>query len=115
MRVRVRFTIIARVSSATDTRAWRALVEHQRDIEPLHLRDLFREDPGRAARMSLRAGPLYCDYSKHRATARTLELLVELAEERGLSRAIDAMFAGEAINATEGRAVLHVALRNRSQ
>jgi len=78
------------------------------------LRALFAEDPGRFEAMSLRLGDLLLDYSKNRATAETLDLLLRLARDRGLEARRDAMVAGEKINTTEGRAVLHTALRNRS-
>jgi glucose-6-phosphate isomerase len=92
-------------------RAWQALAAHRKEIEGLHLRTLFSEDPERAERFSLEAGGLYLDYSKNRITDETLRLLLALAEEAGLRRRIDAMFGGERINTTEQRAVLHVALR----
>ena len=90
---------------------WRALAEHRKEIEQQHLRTLFAEDPKRGERLSLQAEGLYLDYSKNRITDETLRLLLELAEGCGLRSRIDAMFAGEKINTTEGRAVLHVALR----
>jgi len=93
------------------TPAWAALEEHAAAIRETHLRDLFAADPARGERMTAEAAGLYLDYSKHRATEETLALLVRLAEERGLSTRIDAMFSGERINETEGRSVLHVALR----
>ena len=91
--------------------AWQALEKHHRAIEHQHLRDLFAADPGRGERLVVEAEGVYFDYSKHRVTDATLALLVELAEECGLRERIDAMFAGEHINVTEDRAVLHVALR----
>jgi glucose-6-phosphate isomerase len=91
--------------------AWTALESHHRQIERLHLRQLFAEDPRRGERMVLEAAGVYLDYSKHRVTDDTLRLLVALAHESGLRARIDAMFAGEKINMTEQRAVLHVALR----
>jgi glucose-6-phosphate isomerase len=94
-----------------ETPAWAALEEHAAAIRPMHLRDLFAADPARGERMTAEGAGLYLDYSKHRATDETLRLLLRLAEERGLSGRIDAMFSGERINATEGRPVLHVALR----
>jgi glucose-6-phosphate isomerase len=97
-----------------ETAAWRALSEHARALSRTHIRDLFAADPGRAARMTRTIAGLRVDFSKHRATDETLQLLVALAEQRGLLRAIERMFAGEKINVTEDRAVLHVALRNRS-
>lgn len=94
--------------------AWRALQAHQQEVEPLHMRDLFVLDPGRFARFSLRLGDILFDYSKNRITVETMALLVSLAHQAGLEGAIAAMFAGQKINTTEGRAVLHVALRNRA-
>jgi glucose-6-phosphate isomerase len=91
--------------------AWKALEEHHDEVRELHLRELFADDPTRGERLTLEAVGLYLDYSKNRVTDETLRLLVELAEESGLRERIDAMFAGEHINVTEDRAVLHVALR----
>jgi glucose-6-phosphate isomerase len=90
---------------------WKALAEHRRKIEGLHLRDLFRDDPERGERLALDAVGLYLDYSKNLVTDETLRLLFELALGAGLRKRIDAMFRGEKINLTEQRAVLHVALR----
>ena len=90
---------------------WKALAEHRRKIEGLHLRDLFRDDPERGERLALDAVGLYLDYSKNLVTDETLRLLFELALGVGLRERIDAMFRGEKINLTEQRAVLHVALR----
>jgi glucose-6-phosphate isomerase len=94
--------------------AWRMLAEHQREIAQVHMRDLFADDPGRFERFSLRFGDLLFDYSKNRITDQTLSLLMDLARQMGLSAKIEAMFRGDRINVTESRAVLHVALRNRS-
>jgi glucose-6-phosphate isomerase len=91
--------------------AYRALEEHHRRVRGVHLRELFADDPQRATRMTAEAEGIFLDYSKNRATEETLRLLVELAEQSGLRARIDAMFAGEHINLTEDRAVLHVALR----
>ncbi len=91
--------------------AWKALVEHHAEIGARHLRELFASDPGRGERLTIEALGLYLDYSKNRITDETLRLLVQLAGESGLRERIDAMFRGEKINATEKRAVLHVALR----
>ncbi|HEX3455737.1 MAG TPA: glucose-6-phosphate isomerase [Gaiellaceae bacterium] len=91
--------------------AWKALEKHYRSLEREHLRDLFAADPDRGTRFVLEAEGIYLDYSKNRVTDTTLELLVRLADECGLRARIDAMFAGEHINVTEDRAVLHVALR----
>ena len=91
--------------------AWRALLEHYKKVSTLHLRDLFAADAGRGERLSVEAAGLYLDYSKNRVTDETLVLLLRLAAESGLRERIAAMFAGEKINVTEDRAVLHVALR----
>jgi glucose-6-phosphate isomerase len=93
------------------TSEWAALEKHAGAMRAAHLRDLFAADPGRGERMVAEAAGLYLDYSKHRVTDETLELLLRLAEARDVPGRITAMFAGERINATEGRAVLHVALR----
>src|SRR5919106_865759 len=95
----------------TATPEWKALREHCEQIQRVHLRDLFADDPRRGETMTLEIDGLYLDYSKNRVTAETIGLLVALAERAGLRRRIDAMFAGEKINVTEDRAVLHVALR----
>jgi glucose-6-phosphate isomerase len=97
--------------SPADGAAWNALKAHHGVIGGVHLRRLFADDPERGTRMAAEAAGLYVDYSKHRITDETVRLLVKLAEERGLRARIDAMFGGGAINVTEKRAVLHVALR----
>jgi glucose-6-phosphate isomerase len=91
--------------------AWKALVAHHRQIEGLHMRGLFANAPNRGERLAVEAVGIYLDYSKNRVTEQTLDLLLQLAEEAGLRARIDAMFRGEKINASEKRAVLHVALR----
>ncbi|WP_165865800.1 glucose-6-phosphate isomerase [Vallicoccus soli] len=96
---------------AVGTPAWEALSRHHDDVAGAHLRDLFAQDPSRAREMVVDAADLHLDLSKHRATRETLRLLVEVAEAAGLRERIDAMFAGERINTTEDRAVLHTALR----
>lgn len=93
--------------------AWSALEDHKEQIEPLQMRQLFAEDPGRFETFSLRLGDLLFDYSKNRVTQKTMAKLVALAEAARVPETRDAMFAGEKINVTEDRAVLHVALRNR--
>ena len=93
------------------TPEWMALADHARQADALRLRDLFADDPTRAEHLTLDAGDLHLDYSKNRVTRATLDLLVALAERAGLERRRDEMFRGERINVTEGRAVLHVALR----
>ncbi len=91
--------------------AWKALENHQQKQGGVHLRNLFAQDPGRGERYTAQAAGLFLDYSKNRVTDETLGMLKKLAEESGLRERIDAMFRGEKINITEGRAVLHVALR----
>ena len=91
--------------------SWKALASHYREMEKVHLRQLFASDPGRGERLTLEAAGIFLDYSKNRITDETLRLLLKLAEESGLRERIDAMFRGEKINLTENRAVLHVALR----
>src|SRR2546425_6858904 len=90
---------------------WKALDEHSRKLQPVHLRALFADDPARGQRFALEAAGLYLDYSKNRITDETVRRLLDLAEASGLRQRIDAMFRGERINVTEDRAVLHVALR----
>ena len=94
--------------------AWQALEAHAASTRAVHLRDLFAADPDRFGRLSFSQGPLFADYSKNRVTTETIGLLLELARSRNLEAARAAMFAGEHINITENRAVLHVALRNRA-
>jgi glucose-6-phosphate isomerase len=95
----------------TDSPAWQALARHYDDTRGLHLRDLFARDPARAERMSLEATGIHADLSKHRVTAETVELLLALADERGVASRRDAMLRGEHVNVTEDRPALHVALR----
>jgi glucose-6-phosphate isomerase len=96
------------------TAAFRLLHKHFEEIAAVHMRDLFTGDEQRAAKFSLRWKDFLFDYSKNRINQTTIDLLTQLANECGLRKAIDAQFAGVSINATEGRAVLHTALRNRS-
>ena len=91
--------------------AWKALAAHHAAVRGVHLRELFAKDAQRGERLTAEAAGLYLDYSKNRVTDETLALLRALAEACGLRARIDAMFAGEPINVTERRAVLHVALR----
>ena len=93
------------------TKAWAALEAHHSATAGTHLRELFAADPTRGTRLTAEAAGVYLDYSKNLVTDETLGLLLALAEETGLKTRIDAMFAGEAINNTENRAVLHTALR----
>ncbi len=91
--------------------SWKALEDHYRKIRNIHLRELFAGDQRRGERLTVEDAGLYFDYSKNLITEETLTLLFRLAEECGLRERIDAMFRGDAINVTEKRAVLHVALR----
>ncbi|HPX38079.1 MAG TPA: glucose-6-phosphate isomerase [Mycobacterium sp.] len=91
--------------------AWDALERHHDEIADKQLREFFAEDPARGTDLTLTVGDLYIDYSKHRVTRQTLRLLVDLARAAGLEKRRDAMFAGEHINTSENRAVLHTALR----
>jgi glucose-6-phosphate isomerase len=96
------------------TDEWQALAEHWAEIEPMQMRDLFQQAPERTEQMSLRQCGILLDYSKNRVTGRTLNLLLALAQSIDLDGWRRRMFSGERINITENRAVLHVALRNRS-
>jgi glucose-6-phosphate isomerase len=91
--------------------AWTALERHHQTVKDVHLRQLFAEDRKRGDRLAVEAAGIYLDYSKNRITDETLRLLLQLAEESGLRERIEAMFRGDSINVSEGRAVLHVALR----
>jgi glucose-6-phosphate isomerase len=100
-----------RQPSLTSTAAYQALHNHADQAKAWQMRDLFAADPQRFERLSAEAAGLFLDYSKNRLDGRTLELLAGLARERGVERLRDAMFAGDKINLTEQRAVLHTALR----
>ncbi len=102
------------MSQLTQSPAWLALHNHYEQARTWHLRELFATDPKRFERFSLRLDDLLFDYSKNRISEETVRLLVALAEQAGVPRTIERMFAGEKLNITENRAVLHVALRNRS-
>jgi glucose-6-phosphate isomerase len=95
----------------TSTTSYQSLRNHAVQAKNWQMRELFAQDPQRFERFSSEAAGLFLDYSKNRLDGRTLELLAELARERGVERLRDAMFAGEKINLTENRAVLHTALR----
>ncbi|HTV94710.1 MAG TPA: glucose-6-phosphate isomerase [Steroidobacteraceae bacterium] len=99
------------VGNATLDAAWAALEAHHAAIAATHLRELFAQDSARGERLTLEAVGIYLDYSKNRLTDETLGLLLRLAEAARLRQRIDAMFAGEPINVSENRAVMHVALR----
>jgi glucose-6-phosphate isomerase len=94
-----------------ETPEWDALTAHHAQVGEKHLRELFADDPLRGTSLTVTGADLYLDYSKNRLTTETVRLLVALADRAGLRQRIDAMFAGEHINTTEDRAVLHVALR----
>jgi glucose-6-phosphate isomerase len=96
------------------TKAWGKLEDHYKKISKTHLRELFEEDPERFHKFSLQLEDILFDYSKNRISEKTVQLLLDLAEECELDKAISAMFSGDVINATEKRAVLHTALRNFS-
>ena len=96
------------------TAAFKKLKTHHKTVSKMHLRDLFAEDPNRFKKFSIRLGDILFDYSKNRINGRTKSYLVQLAEECGLADAIEQLFTGGKINVTENRAVLHTALRNRS-
>jgi glucose-6-phosphate isomerase len=98
-----------------DLDIWKRLESHRDTIRGGHLREWFAADPDRFDRLSRRLGRMLIDYSKHLVTDETLQLLWQLARERGVEALRDRMFAGDRINTTEHRPVLHVALRNRSQ
>jgi glucose-6-phosphate isomerase len=96
------------------TAAYKKLKTHHKTISQKDIKTFFEEDPDRFKKFSIRMGDIVLDYSKNRINSRTRSYLVQLAEESGLADAIEQMFTGGKINATEGRAVLHTALRNRS-
>ncbi len=102
------------MSELTDCPAWDALARHHRQMADTHMRDLFARDPQRFTKFSLRCGEILLDYSKNRITDETMTLLLNLAQQRQVDAWREKMFAGEKINFTEHRAVLHTALRNRS-
>jgi len=103
------------MSALTRSPAWQALAAHRPSIDATSMRRLFAADPQRFARMSREACGLFVDWSKHRVTDETIELLLALARQQDVEGWRDRMFAGAKINGTEGRAVLHTALRNRSE
>ena len=98
-------------SDITGTAAWQKLRDHHAQIQSVHLRELFEKDPARGQELTVSAGDLYIDYSKHRIDRDTIGLLLELARSADLEARRDAMFEGEHINTSEDRAVLHTALR----
>jgi len=102
------------MSTLTQSAAWKALQAHRTEIDKTHMRTLFESDRARFEKFSLRLDDLIFDYSKNRITETTMKLLCDLAEQQKLADKIQAMFSGTKINLTEDRAVLHIALRNRS-
>lgn len=102
------------MSDLTRSAPWAALVAHHKTLAKVQMRDLFAQEPRRFDRFSLEVGPLFLDYSRNRLTNRTLSLLLDLARDADLEGWIDRLFAGEAVNHTEKRPALHIALRNRS-
>src|SRR6516165_9248954 len=95
-------------------KAWQSLQQHYEEMKSVHMRDLFKQDPQRFDKFSLRWNDILLDFSKNRITDKTLSLLHDLARESDLKGWTEKMFTGQKINTTEDRAVLHVALRNRS-
>ena len=102
------------MSDLTKSEAWQALQSHYEDIKNVHMRDLFSQDLKRFEKFSLRFDEILLDFSKNRITEKTLELLLDLAKQARINDWTEKMFNGEKINFTENRAVLHIALRNRS-
>ena len=102
------------MSKLTQSPAWKALEQHQREIAPQHMRAMFASDPQRFGKFSVRWNDFLLDYSKNRISERTMSLLFDLARVADLRTRSEQMFTGEKINSTENRSVLHIALRNRS-
>jgi len=102
------------MSKLTQSAAWKALEQHQREIAPQHMREMFASDPKRFEKYSVRWSDFLLDYSKNRISEQTMSLVFDLAHEADLKTRTEQMFSGEKINSTEHRSVLHVALRNRS-
>ena len=102
------------MSALTQSPAWKALSDHHRSVATVHMRELFARDPDRFKKFSVRWDDFLLDYSKNRVTLETIKLLFGLARDARLEAWRERMFEGEKINFTENRAVLHIALRNRS-
>ena len=102
------------MQSLTQIPVWQDLLRHRQAFDKIHMRDLFETDDSRAEKLSLQFGEILLDYSKNLVTDESLKLLMQLARDCGVEQLRDRMFAGDAINLTEQRAVLHTALRNRS-
>jgi glucose-6-phosphate isomerase len=96
----------------TTTGAWQQLVQHHQEMKKVQIKQLFKEDPERFKQYSIQYGDILFDYSKNIITQKTLQLLLQLADECKVPAAIEAMYTGEKINETENRSVLHIALRN---
>jgi len=107
--------VVAMQVKLTKTKEWVALQDHFEEIKEMHMRDMFKNDPKRAEKFTALFSQLRLDYSKNRITDKTMKLLIDLAKASGVEQAIEDMFTGKTINWTEKRAVLHVALRNRSK
>jgi glucose-6-phosphate isomerase len=105
---------LSRMSNLTQSPAYKALEAHYAQLANGQMRDLFKEDPDRFAKFSLKFNDILLDFSKNRITGETLKLLLDLARQANVESWRDRMFAGDKINITENRAVLHIALRNRS-
>ena len=99
------------MARVVDSVEWNALVAHFNQVKDRHLREFFADDPQRGEDLTATAGDLFLDYSKHRLTATTIGLLADVARRAGVEELRDAMFAGDPINVTEHRSVLHIALR----
>src|ERR1700755_1469560 len=104
-------TSVQTIPDITATPAWEALRRHHDQIGQTHLRQFFADDPDRGRDLTITVGDLYIDYSKHRITRETLQLLLDLARTANLEEHRDQMFSGAHINTSEDRAVLHTALR----
>ena len=102
------------MSSLIHSKAWIALQDHFQQIKDKTMREAFQQDTQRFYRFSVAFNDIVFDYSKNRINNQTLPLLIDLANQAGLQGKINALFLGEKINTTEHRAVLHTALRNRS-
>src|SRR5579871_4421724 len=102
------------MSTLTTSPARQALEQHYQETKDVQMRDLFAQDPQRFEHFSLKFNDILFDYSKNRVTTKTMSLLLDLARQAKLDQRIEAMFTGQKINTTEDRAVLHIALRNRS-
>src|SRR4051794_5826759 len=102
------------MTKPTQREAWKALEAHHKEMASVHMRDLFKQDPQRFDKFTLRFNDILFDFSKNRINEKTLSLLFDLARESDLKGWTEKMFTGQKINTTEQRAVLHVALRNRS-